>query len=356
MNRFLLLILCLLAITQLSCAAIPSDGPRVTVDTFVVDDLGVPLEGATVTGGFRSKDTGTPAAIDETNEFGRASISGHAPFGSIRLIIEKEDFYTNVFERIDTTERNLPELAPRSREVNTTLRRRLDPIPLIAKHVKELEIPLENDWVGYDLVIGDWKKPYGKGERGDILFRFNNKFLGYRISETKLNEIVEVAERLAKNRGEKWTEEKQKQIYGDWSGQLDIRFPSEKEGIISVDDSNGYIAESEMRMPHLAPVDDYEKTLSWDDVRNGQFMPKKGNGFFLRVRVRERNDQIIEANYAKINLRPYGAVHDGLRFDPRGKISFTYYFNPDVNNRNLEFDPGKNLLKNLDSSEEVKLP
>lgn len=356
MNRSFFLILCLLAITQLSCAAIPSDGPRVIVVTFVVDDLGAPLAGATVTGGFRSKDTGTPTAIDETNKFGRASIRGHAPFGSIRLIIEKEDFYTNVFERIDTTERNLPELAPRSREVNTTLRRRLDPIPLIAKHVKELEIPLKNDWVGYDFVIGDWVNPYGEGESEDILFRYNNKFLGFSVSDSKLEEIREVMKKWAVKNNREWTEEMERNTHGDWSGRLEVSFPGEKEGIISVDESNGYIAESEMRMPHLAPVDGYEKTLSWDDVRNGQFMPKKGNGFFLRVRVRERNDQIIEANYAKINLRPYGAVHDGLRFDPRGKISFTYYFNPDVNNRNLEFDPSKNLLKNLDPSEEVKLP
>lgn len=37
-----------------------------------------------------------------------------------------------------------------------------------------------------------------------------------------------------------------------------------------------------------------------------------------------------------------------IHFDPRGKISFTYYFNPTANDRNLGFDPGKNFFTDLE--------
>ena len=81
-------------------------------------------------------------------------------------------------------------------------------------------------------------------------------------------------------------------------------------------------------------------------------MPSKNidlyQGYFLRVRVVKRDDEIIQANYAKIN--------EEIHFDPRGIISFSYYFNPQINDRNLEFDTDKNLLKDLETTEQVKLP
>jgi hypothetical protein len=43
-------------------------------------------------------------------------------------------------------------------------------------------------------------------------------------------------------------------------------------------------------------------------------------------------------------------------FDPRGRITFSYLFNPTANDRNLEFDPKKNLFKNLESGEEIQKP
>jgi len=168
------------------------------------------------------------------------------------------------------------------------------------------------------------------------------------MEEPKLSEVVKVAKRLSENRGEDWTEEKQKDTYGNWSGRLEITFPGEKEGVLTMTESNGYVAESKMRLPHLAPEEGYEKSILWSDVRNGKSMLRNGDGYFLRVRVRERNGQILEANYAKI--------HEEIDFDPRGEITLTYCFNPNVNDRNLEFDTDKNLLKIDHVSERVRLP
>ncbi|MGC6454983.1 MAG: carboxypeptidase-like regulatory domain-containing protein [Coraliomargaritaceae bacterium] len=354
MNKLVCIISGLLCAVQIGCATNPLDGPLVTLKATVSDEAGEPIQGAILTGGFRGA-KGT-VVKSETNEEGYGSVAAHSPL-SVNLLINKEGFYESKFWKIDTSEpSSFGELTPRTRTRDVTLRQIMNPVPLIAKHVENIQIPVKGEWVGYDLEIGDWVEPHGKGKRRDVLFRYSNEFLGYRMDEPKLSETIKVAKRLTENRGEEWTEEKQKHSYGNWSGRLEIGFPGEKEGIIAVSDSNGYLAESELRMPHLAPEDGYEESIIWSGVRNGQFMPNNGNGFFLRIRVRERNDQILEANYAKINLPPYGAVHDGLRFDPRGKISFTYYFNPDVNHRNLEFDPEKNLLEIPDSDVPVRLP
>ena len=120
-----------------------------------------------------------------------------------------------------------------------------------------------------------------------------------------------------------WTEEKQKFFYGKWSGLLEIAFPNEGDGILPITMENGYVAESRLRMPHEARETGYEPSKNFEDFEK---IREKRKGYFLRVRVRKRNDQIIEANYAKIN--------EEILFDPRGSLRFTYYFNPTVNDRN----------------------
>jgi hypothetical protein len=61
-------------------------------------------------------------------------------------------------------------------------------------------------------------------------------------------------------------------------------------------------------------------------------------GFFLRTRVkRDQKGQIISANYSKFIGRMNVMANTGW-------IEFFYYFNPTPNDRNLEFDPDKNLF------------
>lgn len=348
MNKLTSIALGLLCVSLPVFAVNPLDGPLVTLKATVSDDAGEPIENATVKGLFRTtRGSGEKVKEALTDGFGRASVSAETPF-SAYLYVNKDGYYQSHFDRIDTSERNLAELAPRSRSRHVTLREVLNPVPLIAKRWENVQIPAKDEWVGYDLELGEWVEPHGKGERRDVLFRYSNKFLGYKMDEPKLSEVVKVAKRLAENRGEEWTEEKQKSIYGNWSGKLEISFPGEKEGILTMNESNGYVAESAMRIPHQAPEDGYEESITWSDVRNAKIMARNGDGYFLRVRVKERNDQILEANYAKI--------HEEVDFDPRGKVTLSYCFNPDVNDRNLEFDTDKNLLSINHISERVRLP
>ena len=77
---------------------------------------------------------------------------------------------------------------------------------------------------------------------------------------------------------------------------------------------------------------------------------EKDNNYIFRIRSEEEDGKLVKALYGKI--------HGDIRFDPRegkaGAISFKYYLNPDYT-RNLEFDPKRNLFKNLKSFERVGL-
>jgi hypothetical protein len=104
-----------------------------------------------------------------------------------------------------------------------------------------------------------------------------------------------------------------------------------------------------LKLPHSAPVDGYEPTRRY--VANN-YVPTAhpdDMGYFLRTRVKlDKDGNIVSANYAKI----MGDIHVG----PQGSAWFTYYLNPTPNDRNLEWDPNRNLLQGLTNTETPRQP
>ncbi|MGE9289943.1 MAG: carboxypeptidase-like regulatory domain-containing protein [Puniceicoccales bacterium] len=340
MNSVTVVFLGFLSLLQISCALNPMGGPIVTLEATVFDESGEPIENAEMVAVFTTVSGKEDIERARTDEFGEVAISDQTPFKTYMRIV-KDGYYSSIYNKIDISEPPAyGELTPRSRSFDVTLRRTIDPRALMAKR-GDIEIPVKNEWIGYDLEVSDWIKPHGRGDRGDVLFRYENQFLGYNISE---NGLEKVRKRESQS-GNEWTVEMEQHFYGNWSGRLEMKFPGEGEGIVKVVD--GYLKNSEMKMPHLASEEGYKAHAEWEGS-----MPSKNldlyQGYFLRVRVVKRGDEIIQANYAKIN--------EEIDFDPRGTISFSYYFNPQINDRNLEFDTDKNLLKNLEPEERVKLP
>lgn len=340
MNKTVIIISALLGCLQVSCASTPMGAPLIILEATVADELGNPIENVGLTAGFPGFQGKGIVENAETDPNGFGKVKGHAHFG-VNLLINKDGYYESKFWKIDTSKLfSSGESSPRTGSFDVTLRQVINPRALIAKR-KDFEIPVKGEWVGYDLEQGDWLKPYGEGEIVDILMRYQNEFLGYRTDEEGLEKVKK--RRAANN--QPWTEEMAQYSYGNWSGRIEMKFPSEGEGIVKVVD--GYLEQSEMKMPHMALEEGYETDAAWTgDMPKGN--PVFYQGYFLRLRVVKRGNEIIKANYAKINEEPV--------FDPRGTISFSYYFNPDVNDRNLEFDPSKNLLENVKWEERVKLP
>jgi hypothetical protein len=64
--------------------------------------------------------------------------------------------------------------------------------------------------------------------------------------------------------------------------------------------------------------------------------------FYFRVRTKlDENGNVVSARYGKI----YGDL-----------AQFTYYFNPTLNDQNVEFNPKQNLLSGLQPLDEVSAP
>lgn len=93
-----------------------------------------------------------------------------------------------------------------------------------------------------------------------------------------------------------------------------------------------------------------ELTLSFSSSKH----PAPVFGYCFRVRaVLDRDGNVKSALYGKIagNFRFYAGT-----IAPTSGMGFDYYLNPKPNDRNVEFDPMRNLVKDLKPLEEVEEP
>jgi len=291
----------------------------------VVNESAEPIAGAQVDISFTRSIKGTSKVYRGlTGEDGRFRGRGTIVMGAFVKVI-KEGYYDFVrrtgFESGD-------------HEVMAVMRKIEDPIPLFVRKVS-LKFPVYDNWLGFDFEVGDWTAPHGKGKTRDILFKFHREFRGYRYSGKKLEKM----------RFSSTTEEDLKRFYGKWDAKFHISFLSDFEGII--EEEGGYLAHSEMKMPHLAPKERYlsediviEKKSYRTKEEDAEEMRKyikfgadKPWGYYIRTRVTEVDGKILKANYVKLPKK--------ISVSAAGSISFTYYFNPTINDRNLEYVGGR---------------
>lgn len=191
------------------------------------------------------------------------------------------------------------------------LKRIRNPIAMFAKRV-EGGPPAFNEPVGYDLMIGDWVAPRGKGREADIIF----------------------------------VGQLDKKSTDDFDYSLTVKFPKSGDGIQTFVASE-LEKSSPLRSPYEAPADGYQdqvvRTMTrHPGQRTKEDMNDPSRNYFFRVRtVLDENGNVKSALYGKI----YGDF-----------MQFRYYLNPTPNDRNIEFDPKHNLLKGLKSLEEVREP
>lgn len=193
------------------------------------------------------------------------------------------------------------------------LKRIKTPIPMYAKWVN-VGMPVFDKPAGFDLTLGDWVSPYGKGINSDIMFTAHR--------------------------------EKRAQDYSDY--QLVVSFPNPGDGIQDFKVPQYYLHTegSALKSSQDAPVDGYQpKWVQTKTRRPGK--PVESNwdqfrAYYFRVRSKlDKNGNVVTANYGKI----YGDF-----------MNFHYYLNPTPNDPNVEFDPKRNLLHGLKPMEQVSDP
>jgi hypothetical protein len=272
--------------------------PEITLDVVVTDEQGTPVKGVEVGGYFSGPFASAPDKA-KTDVDGRVVLRGKATLQvSLASGGDGTPWYLSsldiIPEGIDADKQgwNI------KREGTLILRKKRNPTPLAVRRIELVPPSLEKPYA-YDLEIGDYVQPYGKGKTPDLVFRSV----------------------LLRNDGPM-----------DLDYRLDVSFSNLGDGIISTE-QNLWCT---LRSPHyLAPNAQYKN--KWIYTRTvkpgggGKTSANPNRCFYLRVRTKlDTAGKIMSANYAKI----YGDFS-----------KFVYFYNPTPNDRNLEFDPDKNLAK-----------
>ena len=288
-------------------------GARGRVTLRVIDSTGKPVDRAQLNLALFPSDSYANADVREgqTDTNGCFDIEG-TTVEDMTYTISKTDYYKTTgkywfYRRGENCVQN-----GRWRPWNPTnavvLKEHRKPIAMYAKNV-DVCIPVCDTPVGFDLAVGDWVTPHGKGSRRDIFFTYRS-------------DIKDV-----------WTGRK----------ELIIACTNKLEGFCRAqkDVWSGFGSEYD------APTDGYQPTVNLilaatkDRVLKSERISESE---YLTFRVRVVLDdkaKIISALYGKIcGPVEYGA---GWKLD---RLRFTYYLNPTDNDRNVEFDPRRNLLVN----------
>jgi hypothetical protein len=204
-----------------------------------------------------------------------------------------------------------------------------NPIPMYAQnrnqYGNELDLPIIGQPVGFDLIKSDWVAPYGKGVTADIVFTMS----GY------------------------WNS------YSDTDSTLTVGFSNPGDGIQSYPIPD-FFKGSFFHSPREAPLTGYNGSLVLRKMEKAESLlkvsiiddTKASVGYVIRVRTVLNHDGTVHSAL-------YGKIYNGFMFDgakPNAFLGFTYYLNPTPNDRNLEFDPKRNLFTNLTELEHVNYP
>lgn len=256
---------------------------------------------------------------DGLAEFWLASVN--PPTG---IVVSKNNYY-DVTERVVWSKGLASGKADFVSESSVVLKPVRKPIPMHANSMmgegqRYVRIPELNKEYAYDLMLCEPLPPLGQGKTADFHFRLEGSF-----DSTESNNLV-----------------------------LKIRFPNSGEGLVEFLTPNRSgmhdpsIMGSQLQSGYEAPQDGYggtlERTFSISPGSGVMTNAKPVRNHYFRCRTRFADDgSVISAHYGKI----YGDFDLRSGNKEKGFLgAFGWscsYFNPNENDRNVEFDVGRNL-------------
>ncbi len=307
MKKYVWLILIFITI-NCACAQTKHDW-KVTLK--VLDETGQPVANANASVSYYNNRMG--ASINGLTDTNGIFTATHPSYGGeIGFAVEKAGYYAMRELYILGFTYDLVKWNPMKTIV---LKKIGNPIPMYAKR-EEAKLQQEDKPMGFDLMAGDWVTPIGKGFHADMFFAVHRKIINNR----------------------------------EYDCTLIVTFPNKGDGIIvapSEPDTG-----SEFRTSRTAAENGYvpELDLHYSNTNS----PEAVFGYFIRVRTELNPDGTIKSTL-------YGKIADNFRFyagtiAPTSGMGFTYYLNPTPNDRNVEFNPKRNLIKDLNPLEQVKEP
>jgi hypothetical protein len=268
-------------------------GGLVGIKIKVVDENNVPIEDAAVALEFMLSE-GSNSYRGHTDKKGKDSAIRFGTFGTWYLVT-KEGYY-------DTK----GDFGYGNHDATVILREKKNPIPMYARktHLIGGRKEFRGLWIGYDLIFGDYVAPYGKGHVSDIEFNYSA------VTQDLWN----------------------------YRNDIELRFQNEGDGLIGfkVKDYT-----SKLKSDYLAPEVGYKSESKYYEYRSSDD-PMESNFdrfrmYYFRIRSQVDEDgKVVSALYGKMSSE-FPKLY--------------YYLNPNDNDRNVEFDPKKNLFMNLPKEE-----
>ncbi len=304
--------------------------PWAKVTARVVDDAGNPIKKAQVSTTFVRRHIFTSTKRTQqkrkTGKSGKASAFGRTSRG-VYLSAQKTGFY-KTHNSCDLIRHAWWHWKPWNPTVDLPLRRIGNPVPMCAKRFSDILLPeasMEEGGVGYDLLVGDWVEPHGKGTVKDMVFSLKRNYVDD----------------------------------GNFDAELRITMSNPGDGFSPISPEE-ILEGSEQPLPSTAHEEGYVPSLVFRKVYHltekivVDTIEPNADSFFLRVRTQLGPDGKVEsAMYGKLVGHPFWW---SIRRTTTARIDTTsYYVNPD-GTRNVEFDPKRNLLQGLDSSESPRKP
>jgi len=287
--------------TTSGCLANPSSRLQdATVRVRVVDNEGQPI-GGVYADCYSLSDFGSHLGLTDTN--GMYSVQLRRIFAEISGDFTKTGYYksSGVFwkwseeERIPSSKTNFV----------IVMKRIVAPVQMSKKEIKAV-FPRLDEPVGFDLEIGDWVFPDGKGKVTDILL----------TGEGHYNTV------------------------NDYSFRVTVEFAGNLNGIQSFyvpKEGAGTLLRSELPPPPIAPESGYEKLFERSIRRlpvDRRFPASSDETrrWIYRIRTKvDENGKIISANYGWMTKDFSFGNPNGV-----GVIVLNYYYNPDPKSRSLE--------------------
>jgi hypothetical protein len=314
-------------------AVVAITSPKIRFTVHVSGEDGNPIEGVKTSVVFHPnghQDQITQIAV-VTDENGNFTAEGNSYDGSFGLgqLLGKPGYYPSgvhipYFLKTD----GLGHWLPWDATYTTVLRKIGNPIPMYVRKVgSTVPTPIGTP-CGYDLEKADWVAPYGKGDVADF--------------------VVTVTSAKSKDNDHDNAATATYSFSNDGDGIQEIQLPTEFQN-------------SFFKWPREAPLDGYQPKLDasfvWFNPPDGQSHWESSynehQAYFFRARTQKEGDKIISALYGKI----VGGLGIGPNKDgTSGQVGFTYYLNPNPNDRNMEYDPNQDLFKNLDYMETPRAP
>jgi hypothetical protein len=304
------LVSCVVLSTSLTAQA---EAPSMQLTVSVVGEDGVPIEGAMVKGLFtdhRIDYEPQPESKALSDEQGRARISGPAIVYA-KVDVTKDGYYLTQTEAVASQ--------GRKQEVTVVLREKRNPIAMYAKRAI-VKIPERGREFGFDFFEGDLVGQGHSGRRADMTVRFDRDL-------TDIDAFTQT---------------------------MKMKFAKPADGFVrAVQDDNW--KDSEYRSDYLAPSSGYQNSLVAVKAASQGKVHTENMKVPLYLRIRSRTDSagnVKSAYYCKVwpGIKLLGVMIE------KPLLEMTYYCNPTENDRNVEFDVGKNLFEKLKPVERVQQP